>query len=154
MRTWLFFIGCLSCVASTALAQSPSVSDFFSSMKGEFNGQSSQTDHKALFAVVLAIVAASMGLLALHHWKRRSTPRPGNKATPGSQKKLLAEASRLAGVNRAHMKQIESLTRDEGLSSPLVAIICPSVLKKLSQQAHTEHQKHALTAIARQLTKK
>ncbi len=151
MRPFTFILASmLAC--SAAFAQSSSVNDFYNSMKGEFSGQSAPEDHRPLYAVVLGLAAVGLGLLAVRHWNRRSAPTPGAKAPPKSQKKLLAEATKLAGVSKSQMKQLESLARAEGLSSPLVAIICPSVLKKLSQDARTEHQKHAITALARQMT--
>jgi hypothetical protein len=151
---FLSFILASMLVCSASLAQNTSVNDFYNSMKGEFSGQSTSEDHRPLYAVVLGAAAIGLAALAVRHWSVRPAPKPGVKAPPKSQKKLMAEAAKLAGVSKSHMKQLESLAKAEGLSSPLVAIICPSVLKKMSQDARTEHQKHAITALARQMTKK
>jgi hypothetical protein len=155
MRTLALVILLLASPAFAQPAQPPaSVNEFFASMKGEFNSAAAEPDHRPLFAVVLALCAASLGVVAVRQWNRRSTPKPGARAPVKNQKKLLSEAARLAGVSKSQMRQIESLTRAEGLSSPLVAIICPSVLKKLASSADTDHEKHAIAHLARQMARK
>ena len=126
------------------------VDEFFSSMRSEMSGDS-QPDNTRLFAFLLGLVAFILCVVAIKHWTRR---RKTTQQPLRNQRKLLKEASRKAGVSRAQMRTLQSLAEAEGLSSPLVAVICPSVLKKLAGRAENDKQRAAVSALARQMARR
>jgi hypothetical protein len=99
--------------------------------------------------LLIAVLAAGMGWFAVKHWKRHRA-KPAVK-TLNNHRKLIRDAARAAGLSQRQLKTISPLAQSQGLSSPLVAIICPSALKKLAQNVQTSEQQDALKAMARGL---
>ncbi len=123
----------------------PRIEDVFSSIKEQTRGQSAEPNRIA--ALMIALIALALAYVAAKHWNHRSAkPKPLN-----NQKKLLKEVCRKTGVPRGQLKQISDLTESQGLTSPLVAMICPSVLRKLAASARTDQQRRALADVARTL---
>ncbi|MFT3786996.1 MAG: hypothetical protein QM770_12655 [Tepidisphaeraceae bacterium] len=141
-------------LAAAPLFALTSSEDFFKSMRGQMSGNkddaaATPADDTRIIALFVAILALSLCLVAIKHWTtRRASPKPAN-----NQKKLLNEAAKRAGVSKRQMKQLEQLAKAEGLSSPLVAIICPSLLKKLAGRAESEKQRDAISSLARSMTR-
>jgi cell division inhibitor SulA len=126
------------------LAQ-PKLNDVFKSIQS--NTQGTETDSSRIVAFMLLIIAIALAYTAVKHWNKRSTkPRVVH-----SHRKLLRETCRRAGVDRAKVKQISDLADAQGLASPLVAMICPSVLRKLAANAKSDAQRRALADAAREI---
>jgi hypothetical protein len=97
--------------------------------------------------VMMIAVAAVMMTVAIKQWnRRRANPRPLS-----SHRKLLKEAARAAGVSQRKLKRIAPLAQADGLSSPLVAIICPSAIKRLAKVVRTADEQEALKSMAEAL---
>jgi type IV secretory pathway VirB2 component (pilin) len=144
-----FMVLMVSVAAGSARAQQsqqPTLDEVFQSVQGSMKGDFDPTQAVGL---LLAVLALGMMILAVRFWsKKRSTP-----TVLKSQKSLMREASRAVGLPGAQLKQLQPLAEEEGLSSPLVAVICPSVLKRLAARARTEKQRQALAELARQMSK-
>ena len=100
-----------------------------------------------MLPVGLAVVAIVLMVVAIKHWnRRRANPKPLN-----DQRKLLDEAARAAGMSKRKLKRIAPLAQAEGLNSPLVAMLCPSAIKRLADHVKTGEEQEALKSMAESL---
>lgn len=131
---------------SAAPANNPRLDAVFKSLQESTQGSSVEVP---LMPFAIAIVAAIAMGIALKQWnRRRANPKPLH-----SQRKLLDEAAKQAGVPRRKLRRIESLAAADGLSSPLVAMLCPSAIKRLSVHVKTPQEQEALKSIVQTLSR-
>jgi hypothetical protein len=127
-----------------APAPSPRLDAVFKSLQ-----ESTQGSGIDLPLVPMAIFAAAvLGMtVAIKQWtRRRANPKPLN-----DQRKLLDEAARAAGMSKRKLKRIAPLAQAEGLNSPLVAMLCPSAIKRLADHVKTGEEQEALKTMAESL---
>ena len=98
-------------------------------------------------ALVLSLVAFGLLLLALQYRRRvQITPKAINH-----QGKLVKEIARGLPLKAAEMKQLTKLAERKELSSPLVMLLCPSVLAKSLSEAEGA-EKATLKRVAQRIT--
>ena len=113
----------------------------FKSLQTSTQGQPVHIPFKPIALVVAGVILMSV---AVKHWNRRkANPKPLT-----NHRKLLVEASRAAGVSKTRLRRIGPLAAADGLSSPLVAMICPSAIKRLAAVVKTADEQEALKSIA------
>jgi hypothetical protein len=64
---------------------------------------------------------------------------------------LLEEIARASGLSKRQLKRLEASAKAGGLSSPLVAAICPSVLLKRAGAARSGTEKSQWASLSRQV---
>jgi hypothetical protein len=95
------------------------------------------------------LLASVLAYFAVKHWNRRqSKPKSLHNHT-----KLLKETAAAAGVSMRNLKALDSLAKAQGLSSPLVAILCPSAISELARHVKTEGERKAVNEVAKKLLK-
>jgi hypothetical protein len=125
---------------------SPRLEEVFKSLQTSTQGNGISLP---LLPLALFAVAALLMTVAMKQWnRRRSSPRPLS-----NHRKLLNEAARAAGVSKRKLRRIAPLAHADGLSSPLVAIICPSAIKRLAKVVRTTDEQEALKSMAQTLFK-
>jgi type IV secretory pathway VirB2 component (pilin) len=130
--------------AESAPAPSPRLNEVFKSLQESTQGTGIDVPWVPLAIVAIAAVGMTV---AIKHWsRRRANPKPLN-----DQRRLLDEASRAAGIAKRKLKQIAPLAQAEGLSSPLVAMLCPSAIKRLADHVKTSDEQEALRAVTESL---
>ena len=87
------------------------------------NNVGESTDTGKVLGVVLVASAVTVGAIALSQRKREKAKRALN-----SPRKLLKEVLRQMDVPGREMRKYRAAAEEKGLSSPLVAMICPSVI--------------------------
>ena len=102
-------------------------------------------DGAKLLAVFLAIVAAIV-LIALLNYRQKRTVVPRVLNHPG---KLLKEVAKSVNLKPAEIKQLKSLAEGQDLSSPLVLLLCPSILAKVARSRPERVDKKVLAALVR-----
>lgn len=145
------FLSALVAVASVAASASADAPPHSARADAVFKSleESTQGTGIHLPVVPLAIVAvAVIGMtVAIKQWnRRRANPKPLN-----NHRKLLDESARAAGISTRKLKRIAPLAQAGGLSSPLVAMLCPSAIKRLADHVKTNEEQEALKAVAESL---
>lgn len=136
---WLAF-------SAAAFAQQPKLDEVLRSINQSTRGEGSAIDFKPF---LLVAVAASLLLISVKHWNRRQTaPKALNNHV-----KLLKEASAAAGLPHRKLRSLESLARGQGMSSPLVAILCPSAITELAKNVKTDAERQAVIGLAQEVLK-
>jgi hypothetical protein len=98
-------------------------------------------------ALVLSLVAFGLLLLALQHRRRgQIAPKAINH-----QGKLVKEVVKGLPLKAAEMRQLTKLAEEKQLSSPLVMLLCPSVLAKSLSEAEGA-EKATLKKVAQRIT--
>lgn len=139
-------IAWLACTAGAFAQQQPKLDDVLRSINQSTRGEGTPVDFKPF---LLVIVAAGLLYVAVKHWNRRQVaPKPLN-----NHMKLLKEASSAAGLSHRKLKSLESLARGQGLSSPLVAILCPSAITELARNVKTDTERQAVIELAQEVLK-
>jgi hypothetical protein len=129
-----------------ALAEKPKLDEVLKSISANSRGSSEPVNWMPF---LLVIVSGILVYVAVKHWNRRQTaPKALN-----NHAKLMKEAAPAAGVSVRSLKNIESLARGQGLSSPLVAMLCPSAITELARHVKTDAERRAINDIARQALK-
>jgi len=86
---------------------------------------------------VIGVIALLVGVVAaLAFAARRRDPRQKPKAI-NNPARLLRDVARQAGLKPAELKQLKQLAAEQGISNPLVLLLCPSVLKKAVEARQT-----------------
>jgi hypothetical protein len=79
-----------------------------------------------LVALLVGIVAIVLLFVVLHQFRKRSaTPRPVNH-----HGRLLKEVAKSLPLKSSEIKQLKKLAEQQSCSSPLVLLLCPSLLAK------------------------
>jgi hypothetical protein len=90
-----------------------------------------------LIVTLLGSVAIIVLLLVLHQYrKQQANPKKLNH--PG---KLLREVGRSISVKPAEMRQLRHIAEQQSCSSPLVLLLCPSILAKGLKETAPERKK-------------
>lgn len=149
-RVFLSAAVAIMCASASALAtqvsQKPSLDQVFKSIHDSTAGRTQSVNP---IPFLLLILAAALMYVAVKYWNRRqTTPKSLN-----NHAKLLKEAAGVSGVSARQLKALESLAKAQGLSSPLVALICPSAITQLAKQVKTNSEKQALTDLAKRVLK-
>jgi hypothetical protein len=131
-------------LSAMAVAQ-PKLDDVFKSIQTSTQGE--PIDNSRIIACMLLVIALALGYTAAKNWSKRS----GRPRVLHNHKKLMRATCRATGLSRRKLRVIAPLAEAQGLSSPLVAAVCPSVLKKLAGSARTDAQRRALADVAREL---
>lgn len=125
-------------------APSPRLNAVFKSLQESTQGQA--IDLPLVPIAIFAVAAVGM-TVAIKQWtRRRANPKPLN-----DQRKLLDEAARAAGMSKRQLRRIAPLAQAEGLNSPLVAMLCPSAIKRLAEHVKTSDEQEALKTMAESL---
>jgi hypothetical protein len=107
-------------------------------------------DPKALLGAVGVIGGIIVTMIAVNALRKRaSRPKVVNH-----RGKLLKEISRNLSLKPAEMRQLKSLAENEEVESPLVFLLCPSLLNKAVKSAGDRIDRSAITSLARRLAKK
>ena len=102
-------------------------------------------DGGKLLAVFLAIIAAVV-LVALLNYRQKRSVVPKVLNHPG---KLLREVARSVNLKPAEIKQLKALSEGQELSSPLVLLLCPSVLARAARSKPERVDKNVLASLLR-----
>ena len=132
---------------SSALAQkAPKLDDVLKSINESTRGDQQTINFLPFVLVGLAVILV---YVAVKHWNHRQTvPKVLNNHT-----KLIKEAASLTGVSARSLKNLESLAKAQGMSSPLVAMLCPSAITDLARHVKTDSERKAVSELASQLLK-
>lgn len=95
-------------------------------LRGISEGVGQEVDGTKVLAV-LALMAGVILVIALINHSRERVVRPKTLNHPG---KLLKEVSKTVNLKPAELRQLKTLAEAQELSSPLVLLLCPSVLSK------------------------
>jgi hypothetical protein len=148
MRPLLHLPACallLLCPA-IALAQKPKLDEVLKSINESSRGQAHAINWTPLLLLVLASILI---WIAIKHWNRRqAAPKSLNNHT-----KLLKEAASASGLSVRQLKTLEGLARSQGMSSPLVALLCPSSIAGLAKHVKTEGERKAVGELAKRALK-
>jgi hypothetical protein len=107
-------------------------------------------DGTKVLASLLAILGVVVMIALLSQRQKRSvTPKTLNH--PG---KLLKEVSRTVNLKPAELKQLKVLTEDTDISSPLVLLLCPSVLARTIKENADRVDRGTLSALAKKLNER
>lgn len=132
--------------SSMAWADQPKLEEVLRSINQSTRGDSNAVDFKPF---VLLIIAGILLYVAVKHWNsRQMTPRKLS-----SHSKLLRESASAAGVSHRKLRSLESLAKAQGLSSPLVAILCPSAITELARNVKTDAERQAVIELAQEVLK-
>jgi hypothetical protein len=87
---------------------------------------------------IVALVLMVVGLLVLflvlqQRWQAKAVAKPVNH-----QGKLIKELKQVSGLSPAEMKKLEGLAEEHSLCSPLVLLLCPSMVEKLTRKSKPE----------------
>jgi hypothetical protein len=104
------------------LAQ-PKQSDVFKSISENVSGNS---DPKIFYAVMLGI-AAIVFLLVVSSALRKRQSRPKGVNHQG---KLIKEMSKRVSLRKSEIRALKTIAAEQGCSSPLTLVLCPSLLAK------------------------
>ena len=114
----------------TLLAQ-VRLEDVFKSTQESMN---SGAGAERLLPLVLAMAAVLVLLVVIHQRKKVATA-PKTLHSPG---KLAKEVARAVGLRSKEMRQLRQLAEEEGASSALVVLMCPSLLARGLQKRRPE----------------
>lgn len=142
-----FFLIAMTLLGLTSSARAdPKIEDVFEGISGSL---SKPTDMTKVIGLLLACAGLVGVLVAIRHLQQKSDPtRPLH-----NHRKLMREISSQTGLSRRTLKALEPMSRAEGLSNPMVAMLCPSALKTLSRKVQTPAQKEALLEAARRIAR-
>jgi hypothetical protein len=104
------------------LAQ-PKQSDVFKSISENVSGNS---DPKIFYAVMLGI-AAIVFLLVVSSALRKRQSRPKGVNHQG---KLIKEMTKRVSLRKSEIRALKTIAAEQGCSSPLTLVLCPSLLAK------------------------
>lgn len=119
--------------------------EIFNGIKQGVGGEVDGSKLLAGFAMIVGLII----LIALMNVarNRKVTPRVLNH--PG---KLMKEVARGANLKPAEVKQLKVLSEDQDLTSPLVLLLCPSVLGKAIKLKGDKIDKRVVAAMVKRLT--
>jgi hypothetical protein len=130
--------------SSLALAE-PTQQDVLRSI-GDSVGDTVDPGKMLAIGVVVVGLVLVVALVNMRR-KRQLTPRALNH--PG---KLLKEVAREISLKPAEVKQLRSLADNQELSSPLMLLLCPSLLDKAVKQNAERVDRNVIRSIARRIT--
>jgi hypothetical protein len=147
------FITVITLFAITSASAKPTQQEVFRSIQDNVN----QTGDSGMKPILLICAGAGvLGLLALfgRRQTKQATPKPLNH--PG---KLLKEIMKSVPLKPAELKQLKVVTEetaqanDEPPQSPLVLVLCPSVLAKAVQSRTTRADRRVLGQVLKKVVR-
>jgi len=129
---------------TTLAAGAVKLEDVFKSTKENMNQEAGPERLIALALGALAIVV--LLIILAHRRKVDLVPRPVN-----NQNRLIREVLKTVPLKEAELKQLKQLADEQSCSSPLVLIMCPSLIARALQSKTTEQRK-ALAPTIKKLT--
>lgn len=154
------------CAAATSLVLAPvatakpKLDDVLSSVRASMNESptadlptAAEVIGSGVWPWIVALVALALLAIAGRSLFRRWRNARAGRAPRAlhSPRKLLAELARATGIAPRALKRAAPVARAAGLSSPLVALLCPSQLRRLAEHARTPAQRAAVAELARQV---
>jgi hypothetical protein len=130
-------------MSAIALLADVKLEDVFQSTNESMNAGPGSTR----LMVLLAGAGLMVLLLVVLQWRRKRQTLP---KSVNHQGKLLKEIARPLGLKPAELKQLKELAEEAGLSSPLVLLLCPSLLGTAAQR-RTSDQKKVLAAMVKRM---
>jgi len=101
-----------------------------------------------LMILIIGAVVMILVLIAMQAWRRRGAmPAPVNH-----HGKLLKQVAKPLGLKSAEIKQLKQLADEQDLSSPLVLLLCPSLLARAAQDRSPEEKK-MLAGLVKRMSK-
>lgn len=131
-----------------------SAEDAFRRSLSENLEQSVEPRH--LVAMAAAAVGFVLAAVAFNRWRQatgRTSPLSGPRAInhPG---KLLREVSKGVSLRSAEVKQLKALAREQEVASPLVLMLCPSLLAKAVKESPRKLDRGTLNSLIRKLVRR
>jgi hypothetical protein len=118
--------------------------DVFKSTKESMNQEAGP---ERLIALGLGALAVVLLLIFLQYRRKaESMTKPVN-----NQNRLLREMTRTLALKDAEMRQLQEMANEQSCSSPLVLLMCPSLMAKALANKSPE-QKKAIAPMIRKLT--
>lgn len=111
--------------------------------------------------LIIAFFVGAAGLIiaaaVINRWRSRPGGRSG--APRGTKPlnhpgKLLREIAKGVSLRPGELRQLKMLSQERGVQSPLVLLLCPSVLADAVRQAPRKVDKSILGALARRIIKR
>jgi hypothetical protein len=140
-------IGAIGAMGFARLAQAagPTQEDVFRSISQNVGSQGENRSAAPFFYLMLGII----GLILVIHFRRKRTTEPGTLNHPG---KLMKELSRALGLSKAEVRQLRLLAKQASIDSPIVLLLCPSVLALAMRETTSEKlDKRVLADLGRRL---
>ncbi|HQY87714.1 MAG TPA: hypothetical protein PK402_03585 [Tepidisphaeraceae bacterium] len=140
-------VGASMLIASSSCALAdPKLDDVLKSVSGSIN---KPTDMSKVIGLVLACAGLVGVLVAIRYMQQKSDPtRPLH-----NHRRLMREISSRTGLSKRTLRALEPMAKVEGISNPIVVMLCPSALKNLSQKVKTPAQREALLEAARKIAR-
>src|SRR4051812_31734812 len=118
--------------------------DVFKSTK---ENMTQEAGPERLFALALGAIAIVVLLIILANRRKADMiPRPVN-----NQNRLIREVLKAVPLKDAELQQLKKLAEEQSCSSPLVMLMCPSLIAK-ALQTKTPEQRKALAPMIKKLT--
>jgi hypothetical protein len=116
-------------------------------LKGISSGVGQKVDGGKVVAAFLMVAAVILVLVIVNYSRQRTiTPKVLNH--PG---KLLKEVARGINLKPAEIKQLKALAEGQELSSPLVLLLCPSIMIKAAKIKGDKIDKRVIANLTRRL---
>jgi len=140
-------VGALMAMTFTRLAAAgPTQEDVFRSIQENIG--SPGENHSAM--PFLYLMLGLIGLIIVVHFRRQRKTEPGTLNHPG---KLMKELSRSLGLTKSEVRQLRLLARQASMESPIVLLLCPSVLAlALRESTSDKLDKRVLADLGRRLS--
>jgi hypothetical protein len=139
-----FFLPSALCLLGSAVSAQPTQQEVFQSINKNVGDS---VDPVKMLAFVLCVVATIILLCIVGHRRNRKvTPKPLNH--PG---KLLKEVARSMNLKPAEVRQLKVLAEGQDVSSPLVLLLCPSLLSKAVKEQGGKGDRRALVGVAKKV---
>ena len=116
----------------------PKQSDVFKSISENVSGNSDPTVFYAVMLGIAAIVFLLVVSSALR--KRQSRPKGVNH-----QGKLIKEMAKRVALRKSEIRALKTIAAEQGCSSPLTLVLCPSLLAKGINARGKADRKWAMT---------
>lgn len=102
----------------------------------------------AFIAIVLGIILFA---IVFNQWRARAA-KPGGPKSVHSLSKLLKEVGKQTSLRPAEVKQLRILCEQQEVQSPLVLLLCPSVLSKAVRENQKRIDRTVLSGLARKIS--
>jgi hypothetical protein len=142
-------IGAAVAMGVTRLAAAgPTQEDVFRSIQQNVGSPGENHSAAPFFYLMLGLI----GLILVIHFRRQRTTEPGTLNHPG---KLMKELSRALGLSKSEIRQLRLLAKQASVESPIVLLLCPSVLSLALRTSTSEKlDKRVLADLGRRLAAK
>lgn len=110
-------------------------------------------DPQKLMAFGVVVVALILGTIFINRW-RAAAGRPRSSTALNSPTKLLREVTRGVNLRPAEVKQLRILCEQQNVASPLVMLLCPSVLGKAIKENQKRIDRVVLGGLAKKIARR